>query len=273
MDTGLLIEIVALLALTGAVAGFFAGMLGIGGGGIVVPAFYYMMTLMMDVSDDVAMKVAVGTALAMIVPTGLSSAYAHYKRGGVDVSLLKCWLPGIILGVVLGGFFVRVVDGGTIKLIFACLLSAIALYMLASPKVRPVWQSLPSFKMMLPVGGVIGLLSSLIGIGGATMTVPFMTLCNIEMRKAVGTAAGIGLGIAIPGVIVFTLAGWGQVSGLPYSFGYINLLAFSVIAAVSVFAAPLGVKAAHSLPVPLLRKIFAIFMLSVTSRMFWDFVG
>jgi uncharacterized protein len=258
--------LLAALLATGSLAGFLSGLLGIGGGIILVPCLYYIMT-MLGYGGPELMHMAVGTSLAVIVPTGMSSVRAHRKRDGVRYDLLKKIAPGILIGVATGSFIADLLSGETLKMIFGVALIILALIMLTDPSRFSLGQNVPGQPWSSLAGFVIGTLSTLIGIGGATLSVPYMTLHSVPMHKAIGTAAALGLVISIPAAAAYMIMGHGAAAPLPFSIGHVNFLAWVLLMPVTIVMAPVGAAAAHRLPVKRLRVVFAAFMLAVAIRM------
>jgi len=260
--------LVPLLLALGLTAGFMAGLLGVGGGIILVPGLYYIFTAL-GYAPEHLMHVAVGTSLAIIIPTGLSSAFAHYKRGAVKFDLVKHIGPGIVAGVVVGAALADRLAGHTLTLIFAAALLFFAALMQIPPKAREDG----AHSMRQPrgsIGGfVVGTLSSLMGIGGATLNVPFMTMNGVSIHHAVATASALGPLIALPGTVGFMVIGWNESALPPFSVGYVNLAAFALIAPLSVMIAPLGAAVAHKVSVLTLRRVFSVFIVIVALNMMW----
>lgn len=253
------------LAAAGVAAGLIAGLLGVGGGIVIVPVLFTLLPLA-GVEESVRMHLAVGTSLATIVATSANSARAHHRRGSVDVALLRSLLPGLVVGVALGVVLGGVVSGATLTAVFAVVALVVALYMVTL-KGRNVTERLPKRPLRDLVGVGIGGVSVMMGIGGGTLSVPIFSLFGVEIRRAVGTAAAIGLIIAVPGTIGFAVAGWND-PGLPFaSLGYVNVLGFVLIAPVSALMAPFGARAAHALPQVWLSRAFALFLAATGVRM------
>ena len=261
--------LIPLLIVLGLAAGFMAGLLGIGGGIILVPGLFFLFKTL-GYAPDILMHLSVGTSLAIIIPTGFSSARAHWKRGAVKTDLLKYIGPGIVLGVAGGTLVADYLSGHALTIVFAVALVCFALLMQISPKVREdASHTIGVIKGSIG-GFVVGLLSSLMGIGGATLNVPFMTLNGISIHNAVATASALGPFIALPGTIGFILIGWGHAGLPPFSLGYINLLAAALIAPLSMLAAPYGAAMAHKVSVVALRRIFSVFIIIVALKMMWE---
>ncbi len=256
--------IFALLFL-GTVAGFLAGLLGIGGGVILVPGLYAIFK-MLGISDEIIMHMALGTSLAIIVPTGLSSAHAHWKKRAVDWHGAKRIGLGVIIGSSFGVFLANQLSGANLSLIFSIAIIILAGLMLARPERLSFCRDIPKQPWSGLAGIIIGLISSLIGIGGATLSVPYMSLCRVSIHRAIGTAAALGLFIAIPATIGFIYIGW-LIDAPPYSLGFVYLPAWFLIVMSSVFSARLGVTLAHKVPVEKMRKGFALFMVLIAVKM------
>lgn len=261
--------LVPLLIALGLAAGFMAGLLGIGGGIILVPGLFFLFKTL-GYAPDILMHLAVGTSLAIIIPTGISSARAHFKRGAVKVDLLKHIGPGIVMGVAAGTLIADILTGHQLTFVFAGALFFFAILMQVPPKVREDASHTIGIMKGTIGGFVVGIFSSLMGIGGATLNVPFMTLNGISIHKAVATASALGPVIAIPGTLGFIIIGWDHAGLPPFSFGYINLLAAVLIAPLGVLAAPYGAAAAHKVSVTTLRRIFSLFIVIVAAKMMWD---
>lgn len=256
------------LLLTGLVSGTLAGLLGVGGGIIIVPVLFYLFTAF-DFSNAITMHLAVATSLAVIVPTSLSSARAHHKKGAVDTERLKSWGVWIILGAAVGGLSSKVLNTEGLLLIFGF----IALFMsinLFLPETPVVSASPPKTRWVTAlVATPIGLLSSLMGIGGGSIAVPAQAMCSIPIHRAVGTASVFGLFIALPGVLGFLWSGLGVADRPIASLGYVSLPAFVIIGIASVTAAPWGSSLAHKMDGLKLRRVFAVFLLLSSINMLY----
>lgn len=263
----LILTLGGMMLVIGLIAGFIAGLLGVGGGIIVVPGLYYSLDKL-GYDKAILMHTAVGTSLAIIVATAISSTRAHTKRKAVDLKLLKSWGPAILAGVALGAAFSAVAPGKTLVLFFACATAFISLYLITTGENLHLSKKIPAQPLQSIFGVIIGLVSTMMGIGGATLSVPAMTLLRVPIRTAIGTAAAIGLIISIPGSIGFMISGHGHETLPPLSIGYVNILAVALIAPFTVLVAPLGARFAHSLPTHVLRKIFGFFLSLVSLRMF-----
>lgn len=260
--------LIAELAALGLGTGFLAGLLGIGGGMLMVP----FITIIMGhrgVPADLAVKMAIATSMATIIFTSVSSVRAHHKRGAVRWDIVRRLAPGIVIGSLVGSLGVFVLLKGTaLAIFFALFVGFSATQMFLDKKPAPTRQ-MPGAGGQLAAGGAIGFISGLVGAGGGFISVPFMTWCNVSIHNAVATSAALGFPIAVANVLGYAVSGQ-SVQGLPAgSFGYIWLPALAVIAICSVFTAPLGAKAAHSLPVRKLKRVFASILYLLAAYMLW----
>jgi len=252
LDVSLILELAAL----GLCTGFLAGLLGIGGGMVLVPFLTWMLS-QRGVSADLAVKMAIATSMATILFTSISSVRAHHKKGAVRWDLVKGLAPGIVLGSLIGslGIF-ALVKGGSLAIFFGGFVGFSATQMFLDKKPAPSRQ-MPGFAGQLGAGGLIGLLSGLVGAGGGFISVPFMAWCNVAIHSAVATSSALGFPIALANVAGYVVSGLSLQELPPYAFGYLWLPALVVIACCSVLMAPLGATTAHKLPVKQLKRIFA----------------
>lgn len=265
MLTADLIEFVVVGALLGSLAGVLAGMLGVGGGLLIVPvlAVYYSA---LGVAAEEIMNLAIGTSLASIIFTSISSVRAHHQRGAVHWAAFRQMSPGILFGAALGAYTATLIDPQPMRWLFALFELAVAGQMLLSLRANPS-RSLPGPGGMATSGGLIGWVSGLLGIGGGTLSVPFLVWCQTPMRQAVGTASALGLPIAIAGALGFVLLGLDH-SRLPaHSLGYVHLPSLLGIVLASTLTAPIGAWLAHRLPVAALKKTFAILLIILAIRL------
>lgn len=260
MTTVLLMYIVV-----GAVAGVLAGLLGIGGGLVIVPMLVFCF-VRQGIPDGIIMHLALGTSLASIMFTAVSSFRAHHKRGAVHWDVVRKIVVGIFSGTLIGSWIAAQLSTRFLKGFFVVFLYYVAIQMLTNRKPKPS-RHIPGHGAMFGVGNVIGAVSSLVGIGGGTLSVPFMIWCNMTVHHAIGTSAAIGFPIAIAGTIGYIFNGVAVPDLPPYSLGYVYLPALLGIVVTSVLTAPLGVHLAHKLPVDRLKRIFAALLLLVGTRM------
>jgi uncharacterized protein len=260
-------QLLVLYSAVGAVAGVLAGLLGIGGGLVIVPILVFCFHLQ-AMPEALMMHLALGTSMASIAFTSVSSFRAHHKRGAVQWLVVRRIVLGIFTGTFLGSCVAARMSTHFLKGFFVVFLYYVAIQMIVDKKPKPSRQ-LPGKVGMFGVGNVIGAISSLVGIGGGTLSVPFMTWCNLTLHHAIGTSAAIGFPIAIAGAIGYIYNGFGH-EGLPaYSFGFVYFPALLGIVLASVLTAPLGVRFAHSLPVSKLKRVFAFLLFVVATRMLW----
>jgi uncharacterized membrane protein YfcA len=261
-------EIVTLalaLGVTGLIAGLLAGIFGVGGGGVIVPVLYQALGAI-GFSPAVTMHVALGSSLAIIVPTSIASFRAHRARGAVDMAMLRSWLLPVPLGVAAASFVAGSVSGAGLRAIFAAIAFLVALRLIFN---RPGWRlgdEVPHGPVRAAVGAAIGFLSTLMGVGGGVLSNTFMTVFGRPIHQAVAMAAGVGVLIAIPGTLGYVAAGWGADGLPPFSLGYVNLLAVAVIMPLSLVMAPLGVRIAHALSKRQLEMGFGIFLMLMSAR-------
>ena len=245
--------------------GFVAGLLGVGGGLLMVPALIWAFAAQ-GYTPEYNIHLALATSLAVIVPTALSSLRTHHAHGAVDWLSVRRMAPGILIGTLIGSLAAAKLSDGGLKIFFTVFLFYAATQMMLGFKPPPSRQ-MPGLAGMSLAGGIIGLISSWVGIGGGTLTVPFLTWCNSPLRRAIGTSSAIGMPIALAGTLGYSVAGFG-VSGLPAnSFGFVYLPALVAIALGSWLTAPFGARATHRLPVPLVKKIFAGLLYLLAVRM------
>jgi len=263
--TEIAIMVAAMIA-TGIVSGIIAGLLGVGGGIVMVPVLDFVL-VMLGVPIEIRMHIAVATSLAVIVPTSIASAKAHHVRGAVDVDLVNRWAVFIVLGSVAGIVIASRVDGTVLSAIFGIMALVVAVKMALPIDDKTLTDEVPRGLVINVVPTIIGGISSMIGIGGGSMTVPALTLMNTPIHRAVATSALFGLFISLPGTIGFIVAGWGNELLPVGSLGFVNLLGFFLIAPISVLAAPVGAKIAHAASRRTLNSIFAVFLLLIAIRM------
>jgi uncharacterized membrane protein YfcA len=251
----------------GVIAGFCAGLFGIGGGLVIVPALVYL--LQSQSPGDHLMQTVIGTSLATVIPTALASTWAHHRHGAVAWPLVRRLAPGIVIGTAGGAVIADLIGSNALRSFFAVFLFAAALHMAFGgwPAGR---RALPGRRGMTAAGIIIGAVSALVGIGGGTLTTPFLAWCRVELRRAVATSAACGLPIALTGTVAYLIAGLNE-SGLPAgNGGYIHWPAAAAIAATSICTAPLGARLTHRLPVILLRRLFAVLLAAVAARLLLD---
>ncbi len=252
----------------GALAGILAGLLGIGGGLVIVPMLAFILPFQ-GVDSSHVMHLALGTSLATIIFTSISSFVAHHKRGAVNWGVVFQMTIGILIGTFVGSCIASSMPTRILKTVFMVFLYFVSVQMMTNTKPKPS-RHLPGITGMTAAGGFIGVFSSIVGIGGGTLSVPFLTWCNVRIHHAIGTASALGLPIAVAGTAGFVWNGLSAASLPPYALGYVYLPALVGIVSASVLTAPLGARLAHSLPVPRLKKVFSMLLLVVATRMLLD---
>lgn len=250
----------------GAVAGFLAGLLGVGGGLIIVPALVWMLEA--SGMHDHVQHIALGTSLAVMVFTSFASVRAHHRHGAVDWSIVRRMAPAMVLGTLLGSQIAGFIPSRDLKWFFVFYAYLIAVQMLLNLKPKPE-RDLPGAVGLWSIGGIIGVISSFVGIGGGSMSVPFMSWCNVAMQRAIATSAALGWPIALSGAIGYVIAGWSQAKLTEYSVGFVYLPALLTLCIVTTVVAPIGAKIAHALPVSQLKKAFAGILIVMASEMLW----
>ncbi|MDI6024654.1 sulfite exporter TauE/SafE family protein [Corticibacterium sp. UT-5YL-CI-8] len=268
----LMLLAVALLA-GGAVTGLLAGLFGVGGGAVAVPILYELFRVI-DVPEEVRMPLCVGTSLAIIIPTSIRSFNAHRAKGAVDLAILKRWAVPVVVGVIMGSAVARYAPPDLFKAIFVAVASVSAIRLLFG---RDSWcfgTDLPAGSLMIFYGWIIGVLSSLMGIGGGQLSNLFMTFYGRPIHQSVATSSGLGVLISIPGTIGYIYAGWPRASEFPevvalqppLALGYVSLIGLILFIPTSVMTAPIGARLAHTLSKRRLEVAFGIFLLLVSAR-------
>ncbi|WP_108662694.1 sulfite exporter TauE/SafE family protein [Acuticoccus kandeliae] len=259
------IAALATLLVGGAATGFLAGLFGVGGGAITVPILFEIFGIM-HVADPVRMPLAVGTSLAVIIPTSLRSVRAHYLRGAVDVSVLRAWALPIMVGALCGATVARFAAPEVFQAAFVVFGTVISAKLLFGKEHWRVATEMPRGWILRFYGFFIGAVSSLMGIGGGAISTLVMTLHNRPIHQAVATSAGVGALIAVPGALGYVAAGWGK-PGLPAdALGFVSLIAFALTVPATLVTTPMGVALAHRLPRRWLEVLFGLFLATVAIR-------
>lgn len=263
---------VSLLA-AGALTGLLAGVFGVGGGAVIVPILYEVFRVI-GVPEDVRMPLCVGTSLAVIIPTSIRSFNAHRAKGLVDLSILKTWAVPVVLGVVVGSYIARFAPANLFKIVFVVIATISALRLLFAADRWKFGEDMPGKPLMVAYGGVIGVLSALMGIGGGQLSSLFMTFYGRPIHQAVATSSGLGVIISIPGALGFIYAGWPKMDVLPpLSLGYVSLIGALLFIPTSVWTAPIGARLAHRLSKRRLEVVFGLFLLCVAGRFIWSLIA
>jgi uncharacterized protein len=266
------LPLLASLLAAGAAGGMLAGLLGVGGGIVIVPVLDLALVTV-GVDPAVAMHVAVATSMATIVPTSISSSRSHAKCGSIDSTVVRRWSVPIVIGALMGSLVASIVDARALAGVFGVVAGLAALKMVLPLDHVVLRPSLPDGPAGAAIPGFIGAISAMMGIGGGTLSVPAMTLCGEPVHKAVGTAALLGLWISVPATIGYLLAQTGAATMPPWTFGWVSLPGFAIIAPVAWLVAPIGARIAHSLDRRRLSAAFGAFLLLVAARMLYRAFG
>jgi len=257
--------IAAALLAAGALTGVLAGLFGVGGGALIVPVLFELFGVL-DVADDARMPLAVGTSLAIIIPTSIRSWLSHRSRGAVDDTLLRAWAVPILLGVVAGAMIARYAPAVVFQLVFVFVSGVNAVKLISGTKLWDLADDLPSGPALRAYGGLIGFLASLMGIGGGQIANIIMSLHGRPIHQAVATSAGIGVLISVPGAIGYMLAGWGQPGLPPDAIGFVSVIGVCLFVPTTILTANLGVRMAHGLSARSLEIAFGTFLAAVCMR-------
>lgn len=262
----------AMLLVIGAFAGVLAGLLGVGGGIVLVPAFFYAFSVL-GYDGPQLMQLCLGTSLATIIVTSVRSVLAHHKKGAVDWVILKTWAIGIVVGAVIGVNIATALRSDMLQAIFGILAIIVGLYMTFGKAHWRIADAMPTGIARMILSPLLGFLSVLMGIGGGSFGVPTMNLYNVVIHRAVATAAGFGVIIAVPAVIGFLLVDMPTGSTPPYSIGAVNFVAFGLVIAMTLITAPWGAALAHRMDPKPLKRAFGVFLCLVALNMLRKAVG
>ena len=265
LSPSVLLLLLAALVAAGILIGFLAGLFGIGGGAVSVPVFFEIFRYTGN-TDDIAMPLAIGTSLAMIVPTAFVSAREHARRGTLDMKVLRLWILPVLVGVVLGTVIAAMADARLFQIIFMLVAGFLSMRMLLGGSNWQIADALPGRALLSLYGGIIGLLSALMGIGGGALSTMTLTLHGRPIHEAVSTSAGLGVLITVPGSIGYVIAGWHKPGLPPDALGYVSLLALLITLPAALLTTRLGVRVAHAWSRSLLSRMFGLFLLAVTLR-------
>lgn len=256
--------IVAFLVL-GAVVGFMAGLLGIGGGGIMVPMLTTIF-LAQGIPVEQVVHMALGTSMASIVMTSFASMRAHHKKGAIQWDIVKVMAPGVIIGTFAATFLATYMKSSQLAIFFAIFMAYVSIQMALDKKPKPS-QGVVTSQKLFGAGTFIGVISALVSIGGGSLTVPFLIWQNIDLKKAIASSAAIGFPLSIAGTVGYMINGMMQTGQAGMLLGFVYFPAVILISLVSFFTAPLGAKMAHTLPVSKLKKIFALLLMALSIKM------
>lgn len=265
------LEIILALLACGGIAGFLAGLFGVGGGTIIVPIVLWLLQLQGAGNHPYAQHLAIGTSFAVMVFTALSSMYAQHRKQSIDWQTVFRMTPSMIFGVLIGAASAKFIPTFGLQVFFIAFLLVIALRTLSNTKTVPS-RHLPDLPLLSLIGTLFGTASSWVGIGGGSLSVPFLLYCNVPAHRAIGTSSGLAWPISVAGALGYLASGW-SVSGMPEgSLGFLYLPAVLVLSVATILFAPLGVKMAHRLPPIKLKKIFGFMLLLIALRMAWKLV-
>ena len=270
-DPTLLVQMLVLLLVIGGFAGVLAGLLGVGGGIVLVPSFFYAFQTL-GYGGPQLMQMCLATSLATIIVTSVRSVLSHNKKGAVDWHILCSWAPGIVIGAVLGMLLVAQLRSNSLQMIFAGLALLVGLYMGFGRSDWRLGLTMPQGMIRALLSPAVGFMSVLMGIGGGSFGVPLMSLYNTPIHRAVATAAGFGVLIAVPAVIGFLFVDM-RTGQPPLTIGTVNLVAFGLVIAMTLITAPLGVRLAHSMDPKPLKRVFAVFLTVVALNMLRKSLG
>jgi uncharacterized membrane protein YfcA len=263
-----LLGLVLALLVTGVIAGILAGLLGGGGGIVIVPVLYHLFT-MLGIDEEVRMHVTVGTSLATIIPTSIMSSRAHLQGGSLDLALIKRLMPSVIVGVLAGSVAARYLSGSVLAAVFATVALVVALNMAFKREGFALSKGLPGAVGTSLLGGGIGGISTLMDIGGGTLSVPILNALRVPMHTAVGTGAMLGMVISFPGALAFLINGLDVPGRPPLSLGYVNLLGMAMIVPATIATTGRGARIAHTINARRLRQLFAVFLVLTSLRLFY----
>ncbi|MDY6322763.1 MAG: sulfite exporter TauE/SafE family protein [Succinivibrio sp.] len=269
LPLGELLLILVVLLLCGLFAGFLAGLLGIGGGVIFVPCFYLIFHYVFNVPADTSMIVATGTSLLCMIPTSISAARSQYRRGNMDVEVIKKWAVAMLIGVAAGTVISKYYGGKWLAALFGGVMIINSVNTLIRAKAKPAFDTLPRRPFQQLIAFCIACFSSMLGIGGGTLTVPVLNACSVPPHKSIGTSSAVSLFVCVPGALLMILM---NISATPPdapvgTIGLVNVLAAACVICVSVFAAPLGVAIGRNIKPVTLKRIFAVMLFIISVRM------
>ena len=265
------LPIIGILSVSGIVAGFLAGLLGVGGGIIFVPVLTFVFGTIMHLDPSVAIMMATATSLVTMIPTTMSSCISHYKKGNLDTNLLKRWFIFLMTGVILGRVFAGLFGGLWLTILFGFIMLCAATNMMFFAKAKGIFNNLPSMPGQAIMAFLISSISVMLGIGGGTLTVPTLSLFNVDTKKAVGTASTVGMLVAVPGAIttiITDLSSGYTVTNAPIlTVGHTNFLAALCIIPFSILMAPVGVKVNKMCHPHVIKRLFAILLVFTGLKM------
>ena len=264
-----IINLLSVLATAAAVAGFMAGLLGVGGGIIMVPALYYAFTVL-DFDIVTRMHLSVGTSFAIIVPTAIMSVFTHYKHKAVEISVVKTYGIFVVVGVIIGSFFAASMQTKSLVLFFSIIIYLLAINLIFLKDKTKIKLKFSLFQRTV-LGFIVGFVSSLMGIGGAIMNVPILKFVGFTINKAIGSAASIGFLISVFGCLGFLFSGLLMKASIPMSIGFINIPAFLIFIPITIYMAKIGATTVHKIKRQIITKLFGLFLIIIASRFLYDY--
>ncbi|WP_202108259.1 sulfite exporter TauE/SafE family protein [Succinivibrio dextrinosolvens] len=266
-----LVETIAILALCGVVAGFLAGLLGVGGGIIFVPCFTFVFTVFFKVPLDVAVIIATGTSLLCMIPTSISAARSQNKKGNTDMDVIKAWSVAMLVGVFVGIMVSKFLGGAWLTILFGGVMILNSINTLFRAKAKPAFDKLPGKFGQNCIAFCIACFSSMLGIGGGTLTVPVLNACSVPPHKSIGTSSAVSLFVCVPGAILMLFTNLNSTpAGAPLgTFGLVNVLAAICVVPISFFCAPLGVNIGKKIAPVTLKRIFAVALFIISANMLY----
>lgn len=264
-----LLESVGILLACGLFAGFFAGLLGIGGGVVFVPCFYFIFYYFFQVPADTAMVVATGTSLLCMIPTSISAARSQYKRGNMNTAIIRQWAVAMLAGIAVGTVVAKFYGGAWLAILFGSVMIVNSLNMLFRAKAKPAFDALPGHSGQNIIAFCIACFSSMLGIGGGTLTVPVLNACSVKPHTCIGTSSAVSLFVCVPGALLMILM---NLSATPQAapvgtLGLVNVLTAVCVVPISILSAPLGVRFGKNISPVTLKRIFAVALFIVSARM------
>lgn len=271
------LALAAALLIAGAVTGLLSGLFGVGGGAVLVPVLFEVFGFA-GIDETIRLPLSIGTSLAVIIPTSIRSFRGHFARGAVDQTILRRWAFPILVGVIIGAIIARIADPWVFLIVFIAVSIVNAVKLLFGKESWKLSDELPGTWPMSIIGAVIGLLSSLMGVGGGVMATMVQTLCGRPILNSIATSSGVGVLISIPATFGYIYAGWPKMAAdpallPPFSLGYISLVGVALLLPMTVLTAPIGVRIAHAIPKRSLEIGFGIFLLLVSVRFIAELLG
>ena len=260
------------LVLCGVFAGFLAGLLGIGGGVVFVPCFFFIFSYFFHVPADTAILVATGTSLLCMIPTSISAARSQYKRGNMNLDIIKNWSVSMLCGVAVGTVVAKFYGGSWLAVLFGSVMIINSLNMLLRAKAKPAFDALPGRGPQRIISFCIACFSSMLGIGGGTLTVPVLNACNVKAHTCIGTSSAVSLFVCVPGALLMIFM---NISATPAdapigTLGLVNVLTAVCVVPISILCAPLGVRFGKSISPITLKRIFAVALFIISARMLYE---